>query len=234
MSRRGLTLIELLVVVAIVAVLLALLFPAFNSVTDRAATSKCAGNLKRIGQAHGTYIADNDGMLIPAATGGAGDRAWYHWLEPYLGGPKDGSESVYSVERPDWQECPAKHFPADKRTHLSVGYGWNQCYFGSAGWGEPSYYNPSYRRLLEVTHPSQTIIVADNMDHTAKDDWQWQYTCLYGPYDSEGMLARRHHGGGNYLFMDGHVEWMTPEDATREINNIDWYLFRRDKSISFP
>jgi prepilin-type processing-associated H-X9-DG protein len=173
-------------------------------------------------------------MLIPAATQCEGGRTWYQLLEPYLGGPTDGSEDLYSPARPAWQTCPAKKFPADQKMWLSVGYGWNQVYFGSSGSGEPDItYNPSYRRLSEVTQPSKTIIIADNMDHFVSGS-EWQYALLYGPYGSGGMLAKRHQGGGNYLFMDGHVEWMSPTNATREVEGKDWYLFRRNKLVSHP
>ncbi len=66
MRRAGaFTLIELLVVVAIIALLLALLMPALESVRATARRAVCASNLHQISTATTAYAADSLGVLPP-------------------------------------------------------------------------------------------------------------------------------------------------------------------------
>ncbi|HWB59873.1 MAG TPA: prepilin-type N-terminal cleavage/methylation domain-containing protein, partial [Chthoniobacteraceae bacterium] len=50
-SKRAFTLIELIIVIVVVAILVALLLPAFTAVVENGRTTKCANNLRQIGNA---------------------------------------------------------------------------------------------------------------------------------------------------------------------------------------
>ena len=65
--RRGFRLGKLMVVVAIIAVLIALLLPAYRSVAARRVGLGCTNNLKQISRALHNYEQDYE-VLLPAYT----------------------------------------------------------------------------------------------------------------------------------------------------------------------
>jgi len=66
-TRSGFTLVELMIVIAIIAMLAAILFPAFSEAREASRRTSCSSNLKQIGIAFNMYCQDNDG-LVPNRT----------------------------------------------------------------------------------------------------------------------------------------------------------------------
>ena len=58
--KRAFTLIEILVVIAIIALLAAILFPAFALARGKARSASCQSNLKQLGAAMTMYIQDHE------------------------------------------------------------------------------------------------------------------------------------------------------------------------------
>ncbi len=65
-SLRSFTLIELLVVIVVIAILISLAFPVFNTIQERGRMTQDLNNLRQIGIATQTYLNDNDDVLFTA------------------------------------------------------------------------------------------------------------------------------------------------------------------------
>ncbi len=125
MKRRasGFTLIELLVVIAIIALLSAMLFPAFSRARAKAQQTACTSNLKQIYNALMMYAADYDGNL-PLSNANQQGHGWALAILPYSVGTKQGNifpaGSIFT--------CPAAvlQYPSPPNPdHWRLTYGFN-------------------------------------------------------------------------------------------------------------
>lgn len=239
-GRSGFTLIEMLVVFGVIAVLAALVVPAVQRSLQSSKTAKCVGNLKGIGAGLHAYIADNNGEFPLCAslpnTFYRKKTFWFDALNPYMGHPEYAADRMLPFPAPDavgtefplaWQQCPAKNVKPLQRQN--VGYGWNLSNFGSDYSGELE--NPGKTgygsRLSQVSQPSKTIIIGDSKDAgvRAANVHEDRYIFDYGA-EKKVPYPERHGGGGNYLFVDGHVDWFKAEDMKKvEVRA----LFKRSK-----
>lgn len=131
---HGFTLIEMLVVIAIIAALIALLFPAVSGMQERGKITQDMNNLRQIGLATQMYLNDHDGaFFLPSAN-------WMKELHPkYLA---------------SWKIFQS---PFDKRTTVEdddkapVSYGFNA-----------SAQSPAATPLLsdQISNPSKFILFA--------------------------------------------------------------------------
>jgi prepilin-type N-terminal cleavage/methylation domain-containing protein len=65
---RAFTLIEVIVVLAIIVIMMAMVYPAYTTISERAKATKDMSNLRQIGMATQAYSNDNDGVLFSPAT----------------------------------------------------------------------------------------------------------------------------------------------------------------------
>ena len=228
--------IELLVVIAIIAILAAMLLPALHRAREQARTSVCQNNLKQIGIGFALYRNEYDGANVPSfyiLTSGRPSNFFY-WTKTIYDYLKN-EEVFLCPSRPEWEW----NDPTQPVGRWTGGYFINND--SDQGVHPPyqtaSYY--SHVPVKEVVYDSEVIDPAGTIE--AGDHWAmgqpgsaapegmlWVYIGQYdGPANIDAVewqshynyLTReayeadrdRHNGGLNYLFYDGHVEWLRPE-----------------------
>ena len=222
---------EMLVAIGIVAVLAAVLTVVSGKATMSSKLAKSTANLRQIGAAISIYAAEENGRLPESAqnctAGGQAVIFWFNALAYYIEGAEYFPNGPLKRERPAWQECPARPFKSFEvlfERGMSVGYGWNGGYFGT----DKSPGNAIYgygSRLSQVAQPSRTIIVGTNRekDSNGNDIGAGDAKNLYIYKDNPN--STRFDGAGLYLFVDGHTERLTPEQAKAD----DGFLFKKVK-----
>jgi prepilin-type N-terminal cleavage/methylation domain-containing protein/prepilin-type processing-associated H-X9-DG protein len=228
--RPAFTLIELLVVIAIIAVLAAILFPVFAQARDKARSVSCLSNQKQLGHALMMYTQDYDEKTIwfwngSVAAWNKDNLAgyWYQALMPYV--KNAGVFRCPSVRQSPDCDPVRKPFADLER----CGFGFNVAHVGYAS-GDP-YLDPGMRgdtrSLASLTDPARIIFLADSqIDPRIDANLGWQdikcpmphklplanYVDIHVNNKADGgpnnpNISRRHQGGANAIFMDGHGRW---------------------------
>jgi len=229
---KAFTLVELLVVVAIIAVLVAMLMPAFWRVREAAVSVKCMANLRQLGLGMQQYLVENRGKL---ATGGyqtsGNGISWYTF---YTGDPdkafypiksfvpsNKGNDSVIN--------CPKSMKPGIRRIygifspHHAPYEPFSVEVKGTAWMTSIDYFVTS-----KIENKSDMMLVADTINNWGNTpdsgSPSWTTGSATGGYQNSGYVFLAHNNHANGLFFDFHVEtcdgtrlrslWNDPGDAS--------------------
>lgn len=215
----GFTLVELLVVIAIIGTLAALAFAMGPKMMKRGAAAKSTQNIRQIGTLIMGYTGDSAGKLPPMrgevqdASGkwvethwhqalllqaypdvplASMDDKWYESVKPFMRNPlctKTSKPSAFA----NWNPGYAMNRQIASNLKLNVSESWTPGENGPQTTQVP---------LFAIPDPSLTPIVAP------RGDWHYVASDLQSP-DLKGFLVE---GKMPVLFIDGHVETMTPND----------------------
>jgi prepilin-type N-terminal cleavage/methylation domain-containing protein/prepilin-type processing-associated H-X9-DG protein len=219
MLRRvsGFTLIELLVVVATIAILAALLLPAFARAKEKAKQLQCINNLRQIGLACEMYQDDQQGRTPEAAIAVPGfTTTWHSLVWPYLRVNLKyiGPDNNNITELSELFLCPSK---ADEPDTGTLNF-W--CYGVSAYCG----FGWTRRTISEARFPVSTLRITETW--TAGPDSVAGHVFAPMPTKCTGVpwtiVAPGWHNGRNVvLWMDGHVRPMAKERVMLNDNVVD-------------
>jgi prepilin-type N-terminal cleavage/methylation domain-containing protein/prepilin-type processing-associated H-X9-DG protein len=225
---NGFTLIELLVVIAIIAILAAILFPVFAQAREKARQTTCQSNLKQLGTTAIMYSQDWDGFLPVCVNQQTGDSAtWVTWettigqfITPGMkftlwanGSERSGWESGARSTRTLFK-CPSssKDYSTGE-SYLGVSIGYNRRLGFNTGSGFQATYIPR-----DLNKQDSTLIILADIGLAGTGD-------PYRSFESASYFsAKRHNGGANLCFADGHVKWYSQKEILGFAYNSDYFM----------
>ncbi|MFH1745446.1 MAG: type II secretion system protein [Planctomycetota bacterium] len=214
--RRGFTLVELLVAVAVIAILLGILLPSLGAARRAAKQMRCAVNLREIGHAVAIYTDTHNGWLPTAEAAHHGDPGPANWwenqdllftlgLEPL---PRDRSVLV----------CPADPRP-DSYINGSSKPCWSSFAANASCFGMRRGGSKRGRCYSQVAQPAEALAFCDAQFSEGEALVVGHQGCVVHAF------AYRHQGCAEAVFLDGHVEPITPSDIPVDSDELEAWQY---------
>lgn len=200
---NGLTVVELLVAVSILAILAGLSLSFGGTIRKRMLDTKCANNLRSLAHAGRLFAYDHNGEFThrnfmhgveyPNKTTGVNEPG----LREYAGIPQRtvGQDTVFTCS-------------SSQRIYPTTAYAENRTYAINA-FATRDYSSRRYLKFTSVPMPSAMAYLMDG-PMPSLGSGGYSYTTRVRPEDT-GVLFGPHNGLNHVVFLDGHVEALTPE-----------------------
>jgi len=239
--RTGFTLVELLIVIAIISLLAAIIYPAFEQARQNAMRASCQSNLKQLMLGVIQYTQDNDEYAPCGLYDGAANQSW-----PWHMGMGWAGQIYPWVRNPGLYVCP-EETQKPSGTNYPVSYAYNgNIVYGPKGTAVES-------PMSEMNQPSMTICFTEGHSPSGAS---YNFTvpggdvsspdcnglffensgvnsgneyCEAGALSNTGFIcgadqedttqgtvptAGWHFGGSNFAFLDGHVKWLMGDEVS--------------------
>ena len=200
---------------------MALLFPVFARVREKANQATCTSNLRQIGLTTMQYGGDNDGLMFHTLGHTADNGVVTYWSFCWspLASPGITVDASCGPLAPFLKNAAVWYCPSASGMKAAGGfnpvpppYGLNIAYArAEIVQGHPV-------SFAQAEFPAETILAADCATGVSVPSWAEH---IFLPSDHDPAVHGRHFGWANVLWLDGHVSARKPVSPDALHQNLD-------------